>query len=289
MNRNTIKAFTLLASLGGVFVLVGWAIGSQVGALVGLLAGLAIVGASYWFSDRLAVRLARAKPVSAAEAPELGRLVSELTSRSGMLMPRLYLSPAAQPNAFATGRDEAHAALVVTRGLLALLPEDQLRAVLAHELSHVRNHDILIGSVAAALATAITYAANIAVFTSVFGGSEDGEDGVGIFGFLLLALLAPVAATLLQLALSRAREFEADRSGASLLGDGEPLARALETIDVAARKTPMEVSPAQATAYIVNPLTGRQVSFARLFMTHPSTSDRVARLRALHLSSHPVS
>jgi heat shock protein HtpX len=202
-----------------------------------------------------------------------------------MSKPRLYLSPAAQPNAFATGRDEAHAAQVVTSGLLALLPQDQLRAVLAHELSHVRNHDILIGSVAAALATAITYAANIAGFTSVFGSSDDGEDGVSIFGFLLLALLAPVAATLLQLALSRAREFEADQSGASLLGDGESLARALETIEVAARKTPMEVNPAQATAYIVNPLTGRHVSFARLFMTHPSTSDRVARLRALHQPS----
>jgi heat shock protein HtpX len=193
-------------------------------------------------------------------------------------MPRIYLSPEPQPNAFATGRGPNHAVVAVTQGLLRILDEDELRGVLAHEMSHVKNRDILIGSIAAALAMAITFLARMAMWGAIFGGGGDDERG-NVFGALLLAVLAPVAAFVIQMAISRSREYEADHSGAELLGTGEPLARALEKIEAAAKQVPMDVPPAQATAYIVNPLTGRKVQLANLFTTHPPTAERVARLR----------
>ena len=197
-----------------------------------------------------------------------------------MPMPRIYLSPAAQPNAFATGRGPNQAVVAVTQGLLQVLDRDELRGVLAHELSHVKNRDILIGSVAAALAMGITFIARMAMWGAMFtGGGGSDRNGGNIFGVLAMAILAPIAAALLQMALSRSREFEADRTGAELLGDGEPLARALEKIEAYAKQVPMNVDPAQATAYIINPLSGRKVNFANLFTTHPPTEERVARLR----------
>ncbi len=222
---------------------------------------------------------ARAKPVTEQQALGLYRIVRDLTERAGMPMPKLYLSPAAQPNAFATGRNPHHAAVAVTEGILQALDEDELRGVLAHELSHVRNRDILIGSVAAAVAMMITFAARIAMWGAIFGGGGGDDEGNNIFGLLALTILAPIAAMLLQMALSRSREYEADHDGADLLGTGEPLARALEKIEAAAKRVPMNVNPAQATAYIVNPLTGRKVNFAGLFQTHPPTAERIARLR----------
>jgi heat shock protein HtpX len=223
MNRNTIKTFVLLAGLGGSFVIVGGLLAPHGGAAIGLVLGLGFVGGAYWFSDQLAVHAAGAHPVVPGEQPELAAIVGDLAQRAGLPMPKLYVSAAAQPNAFATGRSPKHASVCVTEGALELLNRDELRGVLAHELSHVANRDILIGSVAAAVAMAITFLARMAMFGSLLGGGR-GRRGNPI-GMLAMMVLAPLAAMLIQLALSRSREFEADRRGAGLLGTGEPLAR----------------------------------------------------------------
>ena len=278
MSRNTTKTFVLLALLGGLFVLVGGLIAPGGGALIGLALGLLIVGGSYWFSAGLAIRAAGARRVTAAEHPRLAAVVAHLAGRAGLPMPELYVAPTAQPNAFATGRNPRHAAVCVTQGALDLLDDEELEGVLAHELSHVANRDILIGSIAAAIAMALTLVARVAMWGTLFGGGR-GRRGNPI-GLLAMALLAPLAALVMQMAISRSREFEADRSGADLLGSGESLARALTRIDATARAVPMHVDPAHATAYIVNPLTGRRVAFAQLFATHPPTAERIARLHA---------
>ena len=280
MSKNTIKTYVLLAALGGFFILIGGAVFKGPGLVIGLFLGLAMVGGSYWFSDKIAVKAARAVPVTEAEAPALYRIVRELTMRANMPMPKLYVTPDLQPNAFATGRSPDHAAVACTQGIMQMLSEDELKGVLAHELSHVGNRDILIGSVAAAIAMAITFVARMAMWGAMFGGGGRNRRSNPL-GEIAFALLAPVAAMLLQMALSRSREFEADRSGALLLGTGEPLARALEKIEAGAKKIPMNVNPAQAQAYIVNPLTGRQMSFAKMFTTHPPTEERIARLRRM--------
>jgi heat shock protein HtpX len=274
MNRNVFKTYVLLAALGGFLVIVGQLFFGDSGPLIGLGLGLLIVGGSYWFSDKMAIKASRAKPVSEQEAPHLYGMVRELTTRANLPMPRLYVIPSDQPNAFATGRNPKRAAVAVTEGIVKMLPEEELRGVIAHELAHVRNRDILIGSVAAAIATGITYIAHFGLF---FGGSDDDEGG-GLSA-LLMIFLAPLAAGLLQMALSRSREFEADRTAATMIGTGEPLARALEKMEVAARKVPMNVNPAQAQAYIVNPLAGRKVNMAAMFSTHPPTAARIERLR----------
>jgi len=281
MSKNTLKTYVLLAALGGFFIVIGGAIFKGPGLWLGLILGLAMVGGSYWFSDKIAVKAARAVPVTEAEAPVLYRIVRDLTIRANMPMPKLYITPDLQPNAFATGRSPEHAAVACTQGIMQMLSEDELKGVLAHELSHVGNRDILIGSVAAAIAMAITFVARMAMWGAMFSGGGRDRDRNPL-GEIAFALLAPVAAMFLQMALSRSREFEADRSGAILLGTGEPLARALEKIEVGARKIPMDVNPAQAQAYIVNPLTGRQMSFAKMFTTHPPTAERVARLRQMN-------
>ncbi|MEW6476697.1 MAG: zinc metalloprotease HtpX [Actinomycetota bacterium] len=281
MNKNTFKTFVLLAGLGGLMVLIGSFFGRG-GAVIGLGLGLLMVGGSYWFSDTIAIKAARAVPVTEAEMPEYYRIMRELTVQAGMPMPKLYVTPDLQPNAFATGRNPNHAAVAVTQGILNILDWNELRGVLAHELSHVGNRDILIGSVAAAVATGISFIANMAMWGAMFGGRSDDDEGANPIAILLLAILAPMAAGLLQMALSRSREFEADRSGAKLIGDGEPLARALLKLEQAARQIPMDVAPAQAQKYIVNPLTGRKVNFANLFTTHPPTEDRVQRLRQMN-------
>jgi len=276
VSKNTVKTFVLLAALGGLLILIGQLIGGAGGASVGLVIGLVMVGGSYWFSDKLAIRAARATPVSEQEMPEYYRIVRELTEAKGMPMPALYVTPDMQPNAFATGRNPHHAAVAVTQGILQLCDWDELKGVLAHEISHVGNRDILIGSVAAAIAMGIQYAAYMAMW---FGGGDD-DDNVNPIVLIMLMLLAPLAAGILQMALTRSREFEADRSGARLLGDGEPLARALAKLEAGARQIPMNVDTAHASMFIVNPLSGRKVQFANLFRTHPPTEERIARLRA---------
>jgi heat shock protein HtpX len=282
MSKNVFKTYILLAGLAGLLVLIGRLVFGGSGAVIGLALGLLLVGGSYWFSDKIAIKAARAVPVTEAEMPEYYRIMRELTQQAGMPMPKLYVTPDLQPNAFATGRNPDHAAVAVTQGILQILDWDELRGVLAHEISHVGNRDILIGSVAAAVATGISFIANMAMWGAMFGGGRDDDEGSNPIALLLLALLAPMAAGLLQMALSRSREFEADRTGARLIGDGEPLARALLKLQEGAKRIPMDVQPAQAQKYIVNPLTGRKVNFANLFTTHPPTEERVARLRAMH-------
>jgi heat shock protein HtpX len=280
MSKNTIKTFTLLAALGGLLMMIGSFFGRG-GLFIGLVLGLVFVGGSYWFSDTIAIKSARAVPVSEAEMPEYYRIVRELTASANMPMPKLYVTPDMQPNAFATGRNPNHAAVAVTRGILQILDWNELRGVLAHEISHVGNRDILIGSVAAAVAMGITFVARMAMWGAMFGGGgRDDDNNANPLALLAFSLLAPIAAMVIQMALSRSREYEADRTGARLIGDGEPLARALAKLEQGARAVPMAVDPAQASKYIVNPLTGRRVQFANLFTTHPPMEDRIARLRA---------
>lgn len=282
VNKNNIKTVLLLAALGGVLIVAGQALAGGTGAFIGFGIGLLITGGSYWFSDKIAVAAARAKPVTRQEAPELYRIVEDLARRANMPVPRLYMSPSPQPNAFATGRNEKHAVVAVTQGILPLLTEDELRGVLAHELAHVRNHDILLTSVAAAVALGITMLARMIMWGAMFGGMGNDREGQNPLGLIAMMVLAPIAAAMLQMALSRSREFEADHDGAALLGSGESLARALEKIEAAAKQVPMNVDPAHATAYIVNPLTGRKINFSGLFSTHPPTAERVRRLRSGH-------
>jgi len=277
--KNNIKTVVLLAAIGGLLIVAGGAFGGQGGAFIGLAIGLVFVGGSYWFSDKLAIRSARAVEVTEQQMPRYYAIVRDLAQRADIPMPRLYVSPDPQPNAFATGRSPAKAAVCVNQGILDVLTWEELQGVLAHEISHVRNRDILIGSVAAAVAMGITFLARMAMWGAMFGGGgRDRNDNV--LGQLALVILAPVAAMLIQMALSRSREYEADRSGARLLGSGEPLARALEKLDRGTRMVPSAVNPAQAGAYIANPLAGQRVQFAKLFTTHPPMDDRIARLRS---------
>ncbi len=280
--RNTLKTTVLLAGLAGVLVVVGGLFGRG-GALIGLGLGLLLVGGSYWFSDKLAIRAAGAVPVSERQMPEYYAIVRELADKAAIPMPKLYVSPDPQPNAFATGRSPRHAAVAVNQGMLPPnFSWDELRGVLAHELGHVANRDILVGSVAAALAVGITYLAQMLQFAALFGGfgRSDDDERQNPIALLATIILAPLAAMLLQMALSRGREYGADRYGARLVGDGEPLARALAKLEVGARRVPSHVDPAHAQAYIVNPLSGRHLTFKSLFMTHPPTEDRIRRLRA---------
>jgi heat shock protein HtpX len=271
MFKNVMKTAALLAVLGALFMAIGAAVGGTSGLMIGLALGLLFCGGSYWFSDRLAIKAARAEPVSREQAPALYAMVADLTQRAGMPMPKLYVSPEQQPNAFATGRNPQHAAVCVTDGITKVLTDDELKGVLAHELSHVRHRDILIGSVAAAVAMAITFAARMAFW---FGDDDNLAAG------LLMMILAPVAAILIQMAISRSCEFHADEGGAELLGTGEPLARALAKIDAYAHRVPMNVNPAEASLFIINPFAGRKVAFANLFSTHPPTEERIRRLRS---------
>lgn len=280
--KNNLKTAAILAGLGAVCMVVGGALGGNQGVVIGLLVGLGVTGFSYWFSDKIAIKAAGGKPVTEAEMPQYYAIVSELARLDGVPMPSLYISPNPQPNAFATGRNPAHAAVCINQGILQYLDWDELRGVLAHEMSHVRNRDILTTSVAAGVAMGIMFAARMAMFSALLGGggSNRNRDG-GALGGILMIVLAPIAATFLQMALSRSREYEADAAGARLLGTGEPLARALEKLEIGATRTPVDLNPAMAQAYIVNPLRrgGRQGG-SNLFSTHPPTADRIARLRS---------
>ena len=274
--RNNVKTAALLAGLGALCMFIGSLWGTR-GLVIGLLIGLAMTLGSYWYSDRLAIRSARAVEVTEAQMPQYHAIVADLARRASIPKPRLYVSRQPQPNAFATGRNPDNAAVCVTEGLLQTLSWEEIQGVLAHELAHVRNRDILIGSVAAAVAMGITFVASIGRWALIFGGGQGGNQRDNPMGGLLMLILAPIAAAMIQMAISRSREFEADASAARMLGTGEPLARALERLDDCAARIPSEVNPAEASNYIVNPLRGRQVT--KLFSTHPPVSERIVRLR----------
>lgn len=286
MFKNTMKTTVLLAGLGALIVGVAGILGggSTTSLVIGLVVALVMVGGSYWFSDKLALKSAKARIITEAEAPEFYGMIKRLAERADMPMPTVAISPSDQPNAFATGRGPRNAVVCATQGLLETLPRTEVEGVMAHELMHVKHRDILIGSVAAAIATAISFMANMAMYRSMFGG-RDRNQGNAIT-MIAVAVLAPLAAGLLQMAVSRSREFEADRGAAALLGTGEPLASALERIEAIAKQRPMAVQPAQAQAYIHNPLAearsgGGGPNMAKLFSTHPSTDERIRRLRAM--------
>jgi heat shock protein HtpX len=270
-----LRTTILLASLTGLLVVIGALIGGPQTALIFLGIALLINLGAYWFSDKIALKMARAKPIEESEAPRLYQIVRELTTRADLPMPRLYMIPQDQPNAFATGRSPKHAAVAVTRGITRLLSEDELRGVLAHELAHVRNRDILTTSVASAIGGAITYLGYMLLW---FGGDDD-ESPLGLIGTLGLVILAPIAATIIQLAISRQREYSADATGAEISGNPESLASALLRLEEGAKAIPMQVNQAAEPLYIVKPFSGG--GLASLFSTHPPIEERVRRLRQM--------
>ena len=274
--RNTLKTTMLLAAMGALIMFISSFWGSG-GLTIGLLLALAMVGGSYWMSDKLAIRSARAIEVEEGQLPEYWSIMKELCDLSGQPMPRIYASPDPQPNAFATGRNPANAAVCVTEGLIQHLSWTEIRGVLAHEMAHIKNRDILIGSVAAAIAMAISFVANMAQFAMIFGGNRDRDRNPLVD--LLLIIVAPIAAALIQMAISRSREYQAERTAARMIGDGEPLAAALEKLDMASRSIPSLANANQAQMYIANPLAGRQMAFRKMFTTHPPMDERIARLR----------
>jgi heat shock protein HtpX len=281
---NVFKTGLLLAVLTAMLVLAGAAIGGERGMVIAFVLALAMNFFSYWFSDKIVLSMYGARPVDEATAPALHAMVRRLATRAGIPMPKLYLIASDTPNAFATGRNPQHAAVAVTEGIMRILDEEELEGVLAHELSHVTNRDVLVSTIAATLAGAITYLAHMAQWAAIFGGrSQDDEEGGGNpLVMMLFAILAPIAALLVQMAVSRAREFHADATGARLAGQPWPLAKALEKLEVASHMRPMPANPATAHLFIVNPLTGQ--SLMRLFSTHPPTEERIARLRSMRLS-----
>jgi heat shock protein HtpX len=273
-----IRTWLLIAALTALLIAIGGAIGG--GALylfVFLAVAMNVVG--YWFSDKIALAASRARPLRPGELPELEAAVADLARRANVPTPRLYLIPSEQPNAFATGRDPSHAAVAVTQGLLFHLPEDEVKGVLAHEFGHIKNRDILVSTIAAMVAGAVSAVASILQFSMLFGGSDEDDSPLGLLGTLAAIIVAPIAAMLLQLAVSRQREYLADATGAQLLGHAAPLADALATLERGAQALPMQVNPATASLYAVNPLP-RQ-GLATLFMTHPPLTERIRRLRAL--------
>ena len=274
---NNVKTAALLAGMGALMMAIGAALGGQSGLTIGLMFALVTVGGSYWFSDKLAITSARAQEVTEQQFPQYYATVRDLSQRADIPMPRLYVAPSEQPNAFATGRNPANAAVCINEGLMKYLTWDEISGVLAHEIAHVRNRDILTSSVSAAIAMGITFAARMAAFGAMFGGGRGNDRDGGGIADLLMIFLAPVAATVIQMAVSRSREYEADASAARLLGTGEPLASALEKLEIGAQRVPAHVNQAQAQNYIVNPLRGG--SFSKMFSTHPATADRISRLR----------
>lgn len=277
---NTTKIFFLMAALSGLFMVSGQALGGQSGMVMALIMALGMNFFAYWFSDKMALKMSRARQVSKIEAPELHALVEKLASRAGLPLPGVYIMPGDTPNAFATGRNPEHAAVAVTEGLLRLLNQDELEGVLAHELAHIQNRDILISSIAAVMAGSISYLATMAQWAMIFGGgrSEDDEGGGGLIGSLAMMIIAPIAAMLIQMAISRSREYVADATGAEICGKSQGLASALKRLEEYNRRLPMQVNPATAQMYIVNPLNGQALS--RLFSTHPPIPERIKRLEA---------
>jgi heat shock protein HtpX len=276
---NNVKTFVLMAGLMGLFLLAGQLLGGSQGLVLALVLGSLFNFVMYFFSDRMVLRMYRAQVVTEAEAPELYRMVDRLRQRAGLPMPVVAVAPHEQPNAFATGRNPRHAVLAVTTGILKYVPQDELEGVIAHELAHIKNRDMLISTVAAGIAGAIS---NLP-YLIMFGAGRGDDEGGHPFAQLALLLLAPLGAMLIQFAVSRQREFEADRAGAQILGRPLPLANALRRLDALAHRIPMEVAPAAAPLAQVNPLAAHGSGVLRLFSTHPPTEERVERLEAMAL------
>jgi heat shock protein HtpX len=278
---NTIKTALLLGALTGLLMLIGGYFGGQQGVIIAFIFAMVMNFGSYWFSDKIVLRMYKAQEVSEGQAPELYSIVKDLALKASIPMPKVYIVPGDAPNAFATGRNEAHAVVAVTEGILKILNREELEGVIAHELTHIKNRDILIGSIAATIAGAIVMLAHMAQWAAIFGGvSRDrDEEGGGIFGLIIMAILAPLAATLIQMAISRSREYLADDGGAQISRKPYGLASALEKLSSASKAIPMNANPSTAHMFIVNPLTGR--SMMNLFSTHPPIEERVARLRGM--------
>lgn len=281
--KNNLKTVLLLATMSGVLVGLGSVVGRG-GAVIGLGIALVMNVGAYWFSDKMALKMSKAKPVSEAEAPELYSSVRRLTQQASLPMPSLHIIPSDQPNAFATGRNPDHAAVAVTRGLMQTLSRDELEGVLAHELAHVRNRDILIASVAATIAAAISFIATMARWGAIFGGGggQDDDGPGGLVALLVASIVAPISAVIIQMAVSRSREFRADAIGAQIAGHPQGLASALRKLEAGANQRPMKVNQSAAPMYIVNPLRGPLARGAsKLFSTHPPTAERIARLEQM--------
>ncbi|HOG08549.1 MAG TPA: zinc metalloprotease HtpX [Syntrophales bacterium] len=278
---NSFKTALLLGALTGLLLLIGGYFGGRTGLVIAFAFAMIMNFGSYWFSDKIVLKMYRAQPVTEAEAPELYRVVRDLSMKASLPMPRVCIIPQDTPNAFATGRNEKHAVVAVTEGILRILSRDELEGVLAHELTHIKNRDILVGSIAATLAGAIVMIANMAQWAAIFGGvsRDDDDSGGGMIGLILTAILAPIAATIIQMAISRSREYMADEGGARISGKPYGLAGALEKLSRASQALPMNAKPATAHMFIVNPLTGRPLM--NLFSTHPPIEERIARLRSM--------
>lgn len=274
---NALKTTLLLGLMTGLLLLIGDLVGGRNGLVIAFVIAGVMNFVSYFFSDKIALAMYGAKPVTREEAPRVYRIVEQLTQRLGLPMPKLYVIPSDSPNAFATGRNPAHASVAVTGGILNLLDDEELEGVLAHEIGHVRNRDILISSIAATLAGAITMVARMAYYASLFGGSSrDERDRGGPLGALVMLIVAPIAAMLIQLAVSRSREYAADEAGAHYTGNPYALARALQKLDAYSKRVPLVASPSTAHLFIVQPMIG--MDFASLFSTHPPVQKRIERL-----------
>lgn len=278
---NNIKAFALMGGLSVLLVLLGGAVGGQSGALVFFAISLAMNFLSYYYSDKMVIKMTGAQEVTESEAPQIYAMIRRLCTRAGIPMPKVYVTPATQPNAFATGRNPEHSAVAVTEGLLRILDLDEVEGVIAHEIAHIKNRDILIGTIAASIAGGISLIANVAQWGLMFGGlgGSDEDDSGGIVGTIAMVILAPLAAMIIQMAISRSREYGADETGAYLAGRPEGLSRALLKLQAASERVPMQVNPSTAHMFIVNPLAG--FSLASLFSTHPPIEQRVAKLNAM--------
>jgi heat shock protein HtpX len=285
---NNLKTAFLLTAMTVFLVLVGQALGGRNGAVMAFCIAGAMNFFSYFFSDKLAIMSSGAQPVSREELPRVYQIVERLTAKTGLPMPKIFVIPTGSPNAFATGRNPNHASVAVTAGILDLLNDDELEGVLAHELGHVRNRDILISSIAATFAGAVTILARMAGYAAMFGGGgrdRDRDGGGGVISALAMMILAPIAAMLIQMAVSRSREYQADATGAHFTGNPGALASALRKMESYATRVPMRTSPATAHMYIIQPLLGG-ISFGNLFSTHPPTAERIARLTGMRPGSY---